>query len=71
MLNQQACVNRLIINALLAVLFDDVQEVIFIEFLDRAMHTFQGLIHRHRADGNGLGANNRRPDLIQIHATGG
>jgi len=51
-LNQQAGVDGLVIDPLLAVLLNDVQEVVFAELLDRAMHALEGLIHRHGADGH-------------------
>jgi len=51
-LDQQAGVDGLVVDPLLAVLLDDVQEVVFAELLDRAMHALEGLIHRHGADGH-------------------
>jgi hypothetical protein len=49
-LNQQAGMNRLVVNALLAVLLDDVQEVVGVELLDGAVHALERLIYGHRAD---------------------
>ena len=51
LLNQQASVDGLIVDALLAVLLDDVQKVVFPEAIDRAMNALEGLLHRHSADG--------------------
>ena len=51
-LDQQACVDGLVVDPLLAVLLNDVQEVVFAEFLNRAVHALQRLIHGHRADGH-------------------
>ena len=70
-LDQQASVNRLIVNALLAMLFDDVKEIIFVEFLDRTMHAFQCLIHRNCSNRHRRCTNNLRAHLIQIHTTCG
>ena len=50
-LNQQASVDGLVIDALLTVLLDDVEEIILIQLFDRAMHALQRLIHGHRAVG--------------------
>ena len=71
MLNQQAGMNRLVVNALLAVLLDDVQEVVGVELLNRAMHAFQRLIDGHRADRHRRSVDDRRADLIEIDAAGG
>ena len=70
-LDQQAGVDGLVVDALLAVLFDDVQEVVFRELLDRAVHALEGLIHRHRADRHRRGVDDRRAHLVEIDAAGG
>ena len=70
-LNQQTSVDRLVVDALLAVLLNDVQEVVFRETLDRAMDALEGLIHGHRADGHRRSIDDRRAHLIEVHATGG
>ena len=49
-LNQQTGVDGLVIDALLAVLLDDVEEIILIQLFDRAMHALEGLIDGHGAD---------------------
>ena len=70
-LNQQTGVDRLVINALLAVLLNDVQEVVGVELLDRAVHALEGLIHGHRADGHRRSFDDRRTHLIEVDAAGG
>ena len=52
-LDQQAGMDGLVINALLAVLLDDVEEIVLIELFDRAMHALKRLIHRNSADRHG------------------
>jgi hypothetical protein len=69
--DQQTRVNGLVVNALLAVLLDDVQEVVFGEPLDRAVHALQSLIDRHGANRNRRSLNNGRAYLIKIDPSRG
>ena len=51
-LNQDASVDGLVVNALLSMFFDDVQKVIGSQVFDIAVDAFKCLINRHRANGN-------------------
>ena len=44
-LNQQASVDGLVVDALLTMLLDDVEEVVLIELLDRSVDAFKSLIN--------------------------
>jgi hypothetical protein len=70
-LDQKAGVNRLVIDPLLAVLLDDVQEVVFRKPLDRTVHALEGLIYRHRADRHRRSLDDRRTHLIEVDAARG
>ena len=70
-LNQQASVDGLIVDALLTVLLDDVEEVVLIELLDRSVDALKSLINRHGADRNGGCTDDRGAHLIEVDAAGG
>ena len=69
-LNQQTRVDGLVINALLAVLLDDVEKIVLIQLFNRTMDALQRLVHGNRADGHGRCINDRLAHLIEIHPTG-
>ena len=70
-LDQQSSVDGLVINALLAVLLNDVEEIVLRQLFDGAVDTLQGLIHRDGADRHRRRIDDRGADFIKVDATGG